>query len=330
MKMRKIGTTDIDVSAVSLGAWAIGGGPWWGASDTAQSIEAIHAALDAGINMIDTAPAYGLGRSEEVIAKAIAGRRDKVIIATKCGIWWQDKRDVVAFEVEGQTAYKSLDPQTIQQEVEMSLKRLNTDYIDLYQTHWPSTKAGVYQIEDTMGCLLKLKEQGKIRAIGASNVSIEEIQAYQAVAVLDTIQPRYSMLDRTIEEELLPFCIDNNISTLAYSPLEQGLLTGKFTMDYVIDKDNTRNGRPWFRPENRQRVLNLLSQWHDLTEKYDCTIGQLVIAWTVAQAGISFVLCGARHAEHAIANARAGDITLSDIDIRRIREDVLSLGAPKI
>ena len=328
MKMRYIGTTDIEASVVSLGAWAIGGGPWWGASDTAESIGAIHAALDAGINMIDTAPAYGLGRSEEVIAKALAGRRDKVIIATKCGIWWQDKRDVIAFEVEGETAYKSLSPETIRQEIEMSLRRLNTDYIDLYQTHWPVTKEGSYLIEDTMACLLELKSQGKIRAIGASNVSIAEIEAYQAVGVLDTLQPRYSMLDRSIEQELLPFCIKNTISTLAYSPLEQGLLTGKFGMDYSLDKDNTRNGRPWFRPENRHKVLQMLSQWLDLPQQYHCTLSQLVIAWTIAQEGVTFVLCGARRAEHAIANAKAGDLTLSEEDMQRMMTDVLLLGEP--
>lgn len=329
MQMRKIGTTSIEASVVSLGAWAIGGGPWWGDSDTAQSINAIHAACDAGITLIDTAPAYGLGRSEEVIGKALAGRRDKMIIATKCGIWWHDKRDEIAFEVEGETAYKSLDPETIRQEVEMSLRRLNTDYIDLYQTHWPVTKTGLYQIEDTMACLLELKNEGKIRAIGASNVSIEQIKSYQSVGVLDVIQPKYSMLDRKIEQSLLPFCIENSISTLAYSPLEQGLLTGKLGMDYQFDESNTRNGIPWFKAVNRQRVLTMLASWSDLTTQYNCSLGQLVIAWTISQPGISFALCGARKAEHAISNARAGSISLSDEDIALMRQSILSLGAPE-
>lgn len=328
MKMRKLGTTDIEASVVSLGAWAIGGGPWWGASDEARSIQAIHAALDAGITMIDTAPAYGLGRSEEVVGKALEGRRHRVVLATKCGIWWHDTRGEFVFEVEGQTAYKSLAPETIRQEIDMSLKRLKTDYIDLYQTHWPVIERGKYTIADTMACLLKLKEEGKIRAIGASNVSIEEIQEYQSVGVLDAVQPKYSMLDRTIEQDLLPFCINHTISTLAYSPLEQGLLTGKFGMEYVLDKDSARNNIPWFHLQNRQNVLDMLTHWNDLTEKYEYTLGQLVIAWTVAQPGITYVLCGARKPEHAKANARAGEMTLSHEDMERMRHDVLLLGEP--
>jgi methylglyoxal reductase len=328
MQMRKLGTTNIEASVVSLGTWAIGGGPWWGPSDNRRSIQAIHAAFDTGVTMIDTAPAYGLGRSEEIVGKALEGRRHNVVLATKCGIWWHDIRGEFVFEVEGHKAYKTLAPETIRKEIAMSLQRLKTDYIDLYQTHWPVIEPGKYAIGDTMECLLKLKDEGKIRAIGASNVSIEQIQEYLSVGVLDAVQPKYSILDRKIEQQLLPFCINHAISTLAYSPLEQGILTGKFGLDYVLDEESTRNNIPWFRPQNRQNVLDMLARWNDLTEKYDCTLGQLVIAWTIAQPGITYALCGARKPEHAIANARAGDIMLSHEDRERMRNDVVLLGEP--
>jgi methylglyoxal reductase len=329
MQTRKIGTTDIEASVIALGAWAIGGGTWWGETDDLLSIRAIHAALDAGITMIDTAPAYGFGRSEEVIGKALKGRRDKVILATKCGLWWQDERGIWFLERDGKVINRSLRPETLKEEIEMSLKRLGTDYIDLYQTHWQSPEPEKDPIADTMVYLLKLKEEGKIRAIGASNVTVSQIKEYQAVGVLDAIQPRYSMLDRKIEQELLPYCIEQKISTLAYSPLEQGLLTGKFGMDRTIAEGEARNNIPWFKRANRQRVLDMLDGWKDLTEKYACTLGQLVIAWTVEQPGVTFALCGARKPQHAIENAAAGAITLDPQDIQRMRDDIEALGEPE-
>ena len=329
MKTRKIGSTDIEASVVALGAWAIGGGPWWGESDDELSIKAIHAALELGVNLIDTAAIYGFGRSEEVVGRALKGRRDKVVLATKCGMWWHDDSGTVAFELDGNTVKRTLSPKTILQEVEFSLKRLDTDYIDLYQTHWPTLDPEHESIADTMECLMKLKEQGKIRAIGASNVNVEQILEYQAAGVLDTIQPRYSMLDRKIEASLLPFCTKRKISTLAYSPLEQGLLTGNIGMDYVVEAGTARSGIPWFKPENRQKVLSMLDGWKDLTEQYNCTLSQLVIAWTVEQKGITYALCGARKPEHSTENAGAGNLDLAPEDIKRMRNDVESLGKPK-
>ena len=329
MKTRKIGTTDIEASVVALGAWAIGGGPWWGDSDDEQSIKAIHAALALGVNMIDTAPVYGFGKSEEVVGKAIKGRRDKVILATKCGLWWNDSTGKVFFDMDGRTIRRTLGAKTILQEVELSLKRLGTDYIDLYQTHWQSLDPEHETIAETMECLLKLKEQGKIRAIGASNVTVDQIQEYQAAGVLDAIQPRYSMLDRKIEAGVLPYCAKRKISTLVYSPLEQGLLTGKVGMDYVVEDGTARAGIPWFKPENRQKVLTMLGGWKDLTEQYDCTMSQLVIAWTVEQKGVSYALCGARKPEHSTENAGAGKIEIAPEDLQRMRKDVEALGKPQ-
>lgn len=329
MRRRRIGTTDIETSVIAFGAWAIGGGPWWGETDDSESVRAIHAALDAGVNLIDTAPVYGWGRSEEVVGKAIAGRRGKVVLATKCGLWWHDQRGPVFFELEGRTVRRLLRPDAIRREIEDSLRRLGTEYIDLYQTHWQTTEPEKDPIAETMECLVRLKEEGKIRAIGASNVDIGHIEQYRAVGVLDAIQPRFSMLDRGIEQDLLPHCIRHNISTLVYSPLEQGLLTGRIGMDYVVAPGEYRGNIPWFAPANRRRVLDMLAGWKDLTDKYGCTLSQLVIAWTVAQPGVTFALCGARKTAHSRENAAAGDLVPAEADLRRMRRDVEKLGAPE-
>lgn len=326
--MKQIGTSKIQARSVALGTWAIGGGPWWGKSNETSSIEAIHASIDKGISLIDTAPAYGLGRSEEVIGTAIKGIRDEVIIATKCGIWWHDDSGLPAFEVEGVKVQFSLEPKIIRQEVELSLKRLKTDYIDIYQTHWPIIGNVDYSIQDTMTCLQELKKEGKILAIGACNVSIEQIKKYQEIGNLDVVQVKYSMLDREAENELFIYCSNQSISTFAYSPLEQGLLTGEISMDDIFSKESARDGTPWFDQPNRQKVLNLLESWGDLAAKYQCSISELVIAWTAAQKNVDFVLCGSRNKNHALINAGALDLKLSTTDIKSMRDDVLLLGDP--
>ncbi|MCP4629505.1 MAG: aldo/keto reductase [bacterium] len=327
MQYRTLGKTDISASAVALGTWAIGGGPWWGDSDDNESIKAIQAAIDAGVTLIDTAPAYGMGHSEEIVGKAVKGQRDKVLLSTKCGLWWNDDRGTFAFELGDIQVRKCLLPDTIREEVEISLRRLDSDYIDLYHTHWPSLEPEKYPIDDTMQCLMKLKEEGKIRAIAASNVDLDHIKQYQAAGILDAIQPRFSMLDRGIEKEILPYCIENSISILAYSPLEQGLLTGKIGMDQTFAEGVYRNQIPWYLPANRQKVLDMLGGWSDLLSKYNCTLSQLVIAWTVAQEGITFVLCGARKDAHVRDNVGAGDLKLEAGDLSRIRQDAEALGA---
>ena len=196
MQYRTLGKTNISASAVALGTWAIGGGPWWGDSDDNQSVKAIQAAIDAGVTLIDTAPAYGFGHSEEIVGKAIKGRRDKLILSTKCGLWWKDDRGTSAFKLGDIHVKRCLLPATIREEVEISLSRMDTDYIDLYHTHWPSLEPEKYPIDDTMQCLMKLKEECKIRDIAASNVDLDHIKEYQAAGVQDAIQPRYIMLDR--------------------------------------------------------------------------------------------------------------------------------------
>jgi methylglyoxal reductase len=180
-----------------------------------------------------------------------------------------------------------------------------------------------------MQCLMKLKEDGKIRAIGASNVDLDHIKQYQAAGILDAIQPKYSMLDREIEKEILPYCLANGISALSYSPLEQGLLTGKIGVNQTFPEGAYRNNIPWYLPENREKVLNMLEGWTDLRSKYNCSLSQLVIAWTMAQAGITFVLCGARKEAHVSDNVGAADLELEAADLSRIRQDAEALGAPE-
>ena len=329
MQYRELGSSGIKASVVAFGGWAIGGGPWWGTTDDAESVRTIHAALDAGITLIDTAPVYGFGRSEEVIGKALKGRRDKAVIATKCGLWWDDDTGVIHFEQLGRKVRRSLEPRTIRREIEASLKRLGTDHVDVLQTHWQAVEPFKTPVADTMACLMDLKQQGKIRAIGASNITPAEMDEYRRGGPLDVCQPRYSLLDRRIETDILPYCHQNKIATLVYSPLEQGLLTGKIGMDRQLTAEEFRNRIAWFKPANRQRVLDMLAGWKDLTDKYRCTLGQLVIGWTIAQPGITCALCGARKPADAIENARAGDLRLDAADLARIRRDAKALGVPQ-
>jgi methylglyoxal reductase len=332
MKQKSLGNSGLTASIVGLGAWVLGGGPIWGKdTDDTESVHTIQAALDLGINLIDTAPAYGWGRSEQVVGRALKGRRDKAIIATKCGLWWQDSRGSFFTDFDGKKMYRSLRPDTIQIEIENSLRRLDIEYIDLYQTHWPSAPPDLTSIADTMAVLLKLKEQGKIRAIGVSNVSLDELKENVRCGAIASVQFRYSMLHREAERDVLPYCTQYHLATLTYMSLEQGLLTGKIGMDRQFAPGEFRSNtfwNDWLVPVNRQRVLNLLASWNELTTKYDCTLSQLVIAWTAAQPGVTHVLAGARNLTQLRENAKAGELALDPVDLKCIREDVIALGEP--
>ncbi|MFZ5833044.1 MAG: aldo/keto reductase [Planctomycetota bacterium] len=332
MLYRALGKSGIEASAIGLGTWVMGGGEVWGPNpDDRESIAAIHAALDRGVNLIDTAPAYGFGRSEEVVGRAIADRRGKVVLATKCGLWWDDARGSFFAIFDGRPIRRSLRPDTIGIEIENSLRRLGTDYIDLYQTHWPAVAPDKTPIADTMACLMELKGQGKIRAIGVSNVSLAEIEENDRDGELSSDQFRYSMLWRHAEADILPWCQKHNVATLTYQSLEQGLLTGKVGMDRQFTEAETRgkeSWNPWFKPGNRKHVLDLLAGWKDLTEKHDCSLAQLVLAWTLVQPGVTHALCGARRPDQIDENARAADVRLDEADLARIRTDVEALGKP--
>jgi methylglyoxal reductase len=308
--MREIGASGVKASAVGLGTWAIGG--WmWGGTDEAESISAIQASLDAGVTLIDTAPAYGLGRSEEIVGKALKGRRDQAIIATKCGLVWHTQKGRHFFDQDGKPVHRYLGRDAIFHEVEESLKRLGTDHIDLYITHWqdPTTEVGA-----TMDALKDLKKAGKIRAIGASNVDAGDLKAYIAAGGLDAIQERFSMIDREIEKELLPLTTANGISTLSYSSLALGLLSGAIGPGRVFSGDDQRKDNPRFSIENRRKVAGFAEAIRPVADQHRASVAQIVIAWTLAQPGVTFALCGARNPAQAKDNARAGEIRLSPED----------------
>ncbi|NTG50458.1 aldo/keto reductase [Agrobacterium rhizogenes] len=317
--IRDIGRSGVAASAVGLGTWAIGG--WmWGGTDEAESIAAIQASLDAGVTLIDTAPAYGLGRSEEIVGKALAGRRDKAVIATKCGLVWHTDKGRHFFDQDGRPVHRYLGRDAVFHEVEESLRRLATDYIDLYITHWqdPTTP-----VEETMRALEDLKASGKIRAIGASNVGVPELETYISTGGLDAIQERFSMIDREIETDLLPLTRADGISTLSYSSLALGLLSGTIGPDRVFSGDDQRLGNPRFSVSNREKALAFATAIRPVADRHKASIAQIVLAWTLAQPGVTFALCGARNPAQALDNARAGTIRL-DADDRSAIDAAIS------
>ncbi len=311
---REIGNSGIMASAVGLGTWAIGG--WmWGGTDEARSIKAVQAAIDNGITLIDTAPMYGAGVSEEIVGKALKGRRDKVVLATKCGLVWHTQKGNHFFDNDGTPVHRYLGKDAIIYEVEQSLKRLGTDVIDHYITHWqdPTTP-----IAETMEALEQLKKDGKIRSIGASNTSPEDVKAYLAAGQLDAVQEEYSMVKRDLEATHVPLCQKNNVSVLSYSSLALGLLGGKIGPDRVFEGDDQRKDNPRFSMANREKVARLMDDLAPIAENHKATKAQTVIAWTLQQPGITFSLCGARDEQQATENAQAGLIRLDDAEIAAI------------
>jgi len=316
MQTREIGNSGIQASVIGLGTWAMGG--WmWGGTDEKASIEAIHASLDRGVSLIDTAPAYGLGVSEQLVGKAIKGRRDKVVLATKCGLIWHTNKGNHFFDENGKPVHRYLGEDAIRYEVEQSLKRLQTDYIDLYITHWqdPTTP-----VSETMSALEQLKKEGKIRAIGISNVNQSELHAYQQCGVVDAVQEKYNLIERQLEESLLPDTIKSGVSCLSYSSLAMGLLSGKISPQRTFSGDDQRISDPMFTVENRRWVQKFCQSIDSVAQQKKISVAQLVIAATLQQPGITYSLCGARNAEQAIENAAAGEVVLSAQEIAFINQ----------
>ena len=314
MLKRELGRSGIEASAIGLGTWAIGG--WmWGGTDEARSIAAIQASVDAGVSLIDTAPAYGQGVAEEIVGKALKGRRDKVVLATKCGLVWHVQKGNHFFDYDGAPVHRYLGKDAIIHEVEQSLRRLGTDYIDHYITHWqdPTTP-----VAETMEALEALKTAGKIRSIGASNCTPADVRAYLAAGQLDAVQEEYSMVQRGLEAEMLPLCVEENVSVLSYSSLALGLLTGKVGPDREFTGDDQRKDNPRFSQGNRVKVAALMEQIASIAEAHSATLAQVVIAWTLQQPGITFSLCGARDATQALENAKAGVLRLSAEELAAI------------
>ncbi len=324
MKTKMIGQSGIEAGVVAFGAWAIGG--WmWGGVDKKDAVRAIHAAIDTGMTFIDTAPVYGFGRSEEIVGEALEGRRDRVVLATKAGLVWDTDKGERFFTtvdpIDGSTytVHRYLAAESVRREIEASLRRLRTDYIDLYQTHWQDSTT---PIEETMSELLILKEEGKIRAIGVSNVTVEQLDAYRSVGAVDADQEQYSMLHAKPESDLLPYCERNEMAFLAYSPLAQGLLTGKVAPERKFPESDQRAGKPEFSVENRRRVAKMLDAFRPIAEAHGCSLAQLVVAWTVGRPGCTHALVGARNEAQVGENARGGEIDLSQDEIRVIDEAI--------
>lgn len=326
MNTIKIGKSDINTPFMAMGTWTIGGGTAWGENDDKLSVRTIDEAIDCGITWFDTAPVYNLGHSEEVVGKALKGKRHNVLISTKCGLEWDYETPVFHKVMEGRNVYRDLSAKGIRKNLEDSLRRLQTDYIDIYYTHWQTPDFAFYPLEETVGVLTELKKEGKIRAIGASNVTEDIIKGYCSLGQLDVIQEKYSILDSHIRSELAQVCEENKVSIQAYSPLEQGLLTGKVKADVKLAKGDVRNRNRFFSPENLPKVMRLLEHWKPLCLKYNCTMSNLVIACTAKTIDGLHVLCGARKPEQIRDNSGALLLTLEQSDIDRMLEDVKNEG----
>ncbi len=286
MEKRTFGNTDIQVTPVGLGTWAIGG--WmWGGTDEAQSIDTIHRAIDKGIGLVDTAPVYGFGRSEEIVGKALAnGRRDQVALATKVALNWNDDHDKI---------WRDSTASRIEQEVEDSLKRLQTDRIDIYQVHWPDPKT---PMEETARALEKLYQAGKIRAIGVSNFTPSQMDELQKSVPLHSLQPPYNLFERDIEREILPYCRENGIATITYGGLCRGLLTGKMRKDTQFNGDDLRKNDPKFQGDRYRQYLNAVAELDAFAkERYQKNVLALALRWLVDQPGVTTALWGARRPE---------------------------------
>ncbi|GMV67259.1 MAG: aldo/keto reductase [Candidatus Omnitrophica bacterium] len=303
MDYLQLGRSDMRVSRICFGTWAFGGW-WWGKSDDDESIEAIHAALDAGINFFDTADIYGGGRSESVVARGLEGQSD-VYIATKGAVLFDDKWMT---GVSNEKAY-------LKRACEASLKRLKREVIDLYQIHWPDNKTPV---SEPMEALMELQKEGKIRYGGLSNFGIRDLEVALDTARYESIQPLYNLLHREIEAEVLPFCDENEIGVLAYSPLASGLLTGKFDSQSQFPEGDHRRDHPDFTEEAFQRNLRIIDQLKEFAEKRECTVTQLSVSWVLAQPGLTCAICGARNAMQLDEIVEAVDYPLSQAEVDRI------------
>ena len=305
MKTRKLGSSDLDITLIGFGAWAIGGGDWqfgWGSQEDSDSIAAIHRALELGINWIDTAAVYGLGHSEEVVAKALAqwsGPRPYVF--TKCGMVWNKARQV---------AY-SLKSRSIRQECENSLRRLGSDVIDLYQIHWPADD--LPETEEGWSELAKLQQEGKIRWIGVSNFSLEELRRAQAIAPITSLQPPYSLIRREIETDILPWCKEQNVGVIVYSPMASGLLSGAMTRKRAaaLPPNDWRSRNPEFQEPKLSKNLELAERLDAVGKRHGRNAGEVAIAWTLQHPAVTGAIVGARNAKQVEGIIGAAEIELS-------------------
>ncbi|HLH33338.1 MAG TPA: aldo/keto reductase [Alloacidobacterium sp.] len=316
-EIRQLGNSDMHLTPIGYGAWAIGGGNWefaWGAQDDDESVRTIERALDSGINWIDTAAIYGLGHSEEVVAKALKNSPHKPYVFTKCSMrWFPDRR-----------IYRSLKAGSLQEEIEDSLRRLRVDAIDLYQIHWPNPED---EIEEGWEMLAKLKEQGKVRYIGVSNFNVAQMKRVQKIAPITSLQPPYSLLRRDIEAEILPFCKQNNIGVINYSPMVSGLLTGKMTAERVknLPEDDWRRRSPNFNEPKLSKNLKLVELLREIGRQHGVEPGVVAIAWTLRHPAITAAIVGARRPDQIDGILPAAKFRLNEGEIARIEKFLSSM-----
>ncbi|HTK06704.1 MAG TPA: aldo/keto reductase [Ktedonobacteraceae bacterium] len=312
MEKRQLGNSDMQITTIGLGTWAIGGEGWaaaWGPQDDNESIETIQSALDLGINWIDTAGVYGLGHSEEVVGRALKGRAERPYIFTKCGRVGQPDGTIKG----------SLKADSVRKEIEDSLRRLQVETIDLYQIHWPNPDE---DIEEGWSTLAELKQEGKVRFIGVSNFSVEQLKRAQAIAPVTSLQPPYSLIKRDIEKEVLPFCLEQNIGVIAYSPMMSGLLTGSMTPERVLSLPNSdwRSRNPEFHEPRLSRNLALVSVLHEIGKQYEKSPGEVAIAWTLRHPAVTAAIVGGRRPGQVERIIGASDLHLSEGDLAQISE----------
>jgi len=320
MTLRTLGQSDLKITPIGIGAWAIGGGQWefaWGSQDDEQSVSAIHAGLDSGMNWIDTAAVYGLGHSETVVGRAIKGLRTRPYIFTKCSLVWDDS---------GKISH-NLQAASIQREAEASLKRLGLDTIDLYQIHWPAwsgrpESASAGSIEEAVGALAELKDQGRIRHIGVSNFNAQQMQRARSVAPIASLQPPYSLLATDVEVSILPFALDHQIGVIVYSPMASGLLSGAMTRERIaaLPEDDWRKHSPNFQEPLLSRNLRLVETLRAIGKRHNATPGEVAIAWTLRNPAVTGAIIGIRSAQQVSGIAGAAAVKLSPNDILEIEQ----------
>ena len=326
MEYRALGQSDIKVSELAFGAWAIGG--WlWGGADSKDAIKAIETAVDHGMTTIDTAAVYGFGLSEELVGKAIKGKRARVQILTKFGLSWDEKKGEFFFASQDNAGkdiniYRYSSKEKVISDCDQSLKRLGTDHIDLYQIHWadPTTP-----VSETMEALEILIKKGKIRAGAVCNYSLELMAEAEKIFSIASNQVPYSMVNRAIEKDIVPHCIDNKIGILAYSPLQRGLLTGKIKQGHIFNDGDSRPTTIYYKEPNLSRILKLTGNLKEIADELKVTLSQLVLNWTIQQPGITCALAGARNAAQVLDNVKAADFRLTAEETSRINKLISNL-----
>ncbi len=310
MQPRKLGNSDLHITPLGVGAWAMGGPGWrfgWGPQNDKDSISAIRAALDSGINWIDTAAVYGLGHSEEVVARALDGVSNKPYICTKCGRF-QDERGEL---------YGRLKADSVRQECEASLRRLKVDMIDLYQMHWPDPDS---EIEEGWSALARLREEGKVRYIGVSNFNVSQMRRAEAIAPITSLQPPYSLVDRVVEKEILPYCLQAGIGVIVYSPMKSGLLSGAMTRERIhnLPAGDWRRGHPDFQEPRLDRNLKLVEKLRVIGQRYGRAPGEVAVAWTLNHAAVTGAIVGLRRPEQVAGVIGAAEFRLEPAEMEEI------------